>query len=259
MASPAVIPRMATFVLIHGAGSTSWYWHLVAPELRAEGHDVVAVDLPCDDDSAGLAAYTDTVVDAIGARNGMVLVAQSMAGFTAPLVCERVPVDLLVLLAAMVPAPGETGNDWWVNTGWAEARGAAGLADDDDEVTLFLHDVPPDLAAESAHHIGNQSGTPFEEPWPLAAWPDVATRFLLCRDDRFFPADFQRRVVRERLGITPDEMDGGHLPALARPKELAERLLAYQAEWESGRGPVSRRPTSTADLRRARTRSHHRS
>jgi hypothetical protein len=31
-----------------------------------------------------------------------------------------------------------------------------------------------------------------------------------------------RRVVRERLGITPDQMDGAHMPALARPKELAD-------------------------------------
>jgi hypothetical protein len=36
--------------------------------------------------------------------------------------------------------------------------------------------------------------------------------------------------VRERLGITPDEIDGGHLPALAHPQELAERLEAYRAE-----------------------------
>ena len=57
----------------------------------------------------------------------------------------------------------------------------------------------------------------------------MPTRFLLCRDDRFFPADFQRRVVRERLGIVPDEMGGGHLPALAHPRELADRLLAYAA------------------------------
>jgi hypothetical protein len=56
----------------------------------------------------------------------------------------------------------------------------------------------------------------------------VPTRFLLCRDDRFFPAEFMRRVVRERLGITPDEMDGGHLPALAHPQELVERLEVYR-------------------------------
>lgn len=60
------------------------------------------------------------------------------------------------------------------------------------------------------------------------AWPDVPTKFLLCRDDRFFPADFMRRVVRERLSITPDEIDGGHLVALSRPKELADRLEEYR-------------------------------
>ena len=76
----------------------------------------------------------------------------------------------------------------------------------------------------------HQSGTPFEKPWPLRAWPDVPTRFLLCRNDRFFPVEFMRRVVKERLGITPDEMDGGHLPALSRPKELVDRLEAYRAE-----------------------------
>jgi hypothetical protein len=56
----------------------------------------------------------------------------------------------------------------------------------------------------------------------------VSTRFLLCRDDRFFPATFQRRVVHERLGIVADEMVSGHLPALANPRELADRLLAYE-------------------------------
>ena len=97
---------------------------------------------------------------------------------------------------------------------------------------MFLHDVPVDVARESEHHVFAQSGTPFAAPWPLDAWPDVPTRFLLCRDDRFFPAEFQRRVVRERLGIEPDEMDGGHLPALSRPEELAQRLLRYLAEVE---------------------------
>ena len=49
---------MATYVLIHGAGgSDSWYWHLVAPRLRSLGHDVVAPDLPCDDEGAGWGQY----------------------------------------------------------------------------------------------------------------------------------------------------------------------------------------------------------
>ena len=32
------------------------------------------------------------------------------------------------------------------------------------------------------------------------------------------------------MGIVPDEIDGGHTPALSRPKELAERLEAYAAQ-----------------------------
>lgn len=227
---------MATYVLIHGAGSDSWYWHLVAPRLKVSGHDVVAPDLPCDDDRAGLAEYTDAVVDAIGDRKHLILVAQSLAGFTAPLVCERVQVDMLILLAAMVPAPGESPGRWWENTGHEQARRAAEeragrpVDAEFDPATVFLHDVPPEVLAGSEAHVKDQSGTPFELPWPLDGWPEVPTRFLLCRDDRFFPAEFQRRVVQARLGIVPDEMDGGHLPALARPDDLVARLEAYRLD-----------------------------
>ena len=204
---------MATYVLLHGAASDSWYWHRVAPELRARGHDVVAPDLPCDDDSAGLSEYADVVVHAIGDRTDLILVAQSMAGFTAPLVCDRVPTDLLVMVAAMVPAPGESPGDWWTNTGHAQARREQDERDGRptdgpfDVMTTFFHDVPPEVvSAAFARGDRDQSGTPFEKPWPLPAWPDVPTRFLLCRHDRFFPAKFMRRVVEQRLHITPDEI-----------------------------------------------------
>ena len=214
---------MATFVLIHGAGDSNWYWHLVEPELRARGHDVVAPNLPCEDDSAGISEYADAVVDTIGDRRELVLVAQSFAGYVAPLVCTRLPVELLVLLAGLVPAPGERPSDWWTNTGYEPVRGDWS----GDEVATFYHDVPPERAREALKHGRAQSDTPTREPWPLATWPDVPTRFLLCRDDRLLPAHFLRRVVRERLGIDADEIAGGHCVALSRPGELAERLDAY--------------------------------
>ena len=145
-----------------------------------------------------------------------------MGGFTAPLVADRVPVAMMVLVAAMTPTPGESPGEWWTNTGHAAlheaAFAAAGGGRRGRVPALFLHDVPADVIAEFAEaHLRNQSGTPFEKPWPLEAWPDVPTRFLLCRDDRFFPPEFQRRIVRDRLGFAPDEMDSGHLPALAHP------------------------------------------
>jgi len=224
---------MANYVLIHGAGSDAWYWHLVAPILRDGGHNVIASDLPCTDDSAGLDEYADVVVRDVGHRRDMVVVAQSMGAFTAPLLCDRLAVRKMILVAAMVPASGESPGEWWVNTGHESARRELDVRegrDPDagfDPFTTFLHDVPPDVAAASAAHVHPQSGTPFMKPWPLAAWPDVPTTVLLCRNDRFFPVAFMRRVVKERLGITPDDMGSGHLPALAHPRELAARLAAY--------------------------------
>ena len=150
-----------------------------------------------------------------------IVVAQSLGGFTAPLVCGRLPVDLMVLVAAMVPRPGQSPGDWWSNTGHR-------FPDPFDPQVVFVHDVPADVAAELPAHLREQSGTPFADPWPLRSWPDVPTRFLLCQDDRFFPAEFQRRVVLERLGFEPDEMPGGHLPALAQPDELVRRLESYR-------------------------------
>jgi pimeloyl-ACP methyl ester carboxylesterase len=213
---------VATFALIHGAGDVGWYWHLVDAELRGKGHDVVAPDLPCDDDRAGLSEYADTVLEAIGDRGDLVVVAQSAGAFTAPLVCDRTPVEQLVLVAGLIPVPGEAGRDWWTNTGYESP------AESYDMVATFYHDVPPELAAEALERSRAQSDTPSLEPWPLEAWPDVDTRFLLCRNDRLLPADFLRRVVRERLGFAPDEIESGHCPALSRPKELAERLDAYR-------------------------------
>jgi len=228
---------MATYVLIHGAAVDSWYWGPLAAELSDRGHDVIAPDLPCDDESAGLAEYMDTVLKAIGERTDLVVVAHSFGGFTGPLVCDRVSADLLVMLQAQVPRPGESPGQWWDNTGYGPAREEAarrrGVADgtEEDTLSLVLHDTPANLAAEFvAEHQRNQAPTPFGKPWPLDAWPNVPTRFLLSSDDRFFPPEFMRMMVAERLGSQPDEMPGDHCPMLGHPKELADRLEAYCAE-----------------------------
>jgi pimeloyl-ACP methyl ester carboxylesterase len=214
-----------TYVLIPGAGGSAWYWHRLVPILRARGHDVVAVDLPAADERAGLAEYAETVVRAIGRRDPSILVAQSLAGFTAPLVCERKPVALLVLLNAMIPTPGESAGEWWSHTGHTPP------GDDFDPISIFFHDLPPDVTAEALKRgAPAQSNTPFGQPWPLASWPDVPTRVLQARDDRLFDVDCQRRVASERLGIALEEMPGGHLVALSRPEELADRLENYRAQ-----------------------------
>ncbi|MYW03557.1 alpha/beta hydrolase, partial [Streptomyces sp. SID3343] len=168
----------------------------------------------------------------------VIVVGQSLGGFSASLAAARLPTALLVLVNAMIPRPGETAGEWWGNTDQDAALRAnnvrEGRAADAafDPLLYFLHDVSPSLVARTWAHQHGQSDAVFAKPWPLSAWPDVPTRVLVGTDDRFFPAGFQRRVARERLGITPDELPGGHLLALARPVELADRLEAYRAEIE---------------------------
>jgi pimeloyl-ACP methyl ester carboxylesterase len=221
---------MARYVLIPGAGGAAWYWHRLIPELQGRGHQVIAVDLPAGDDSAGLRQYADVVIDAAGPGGDLVVVAQSMGGLTAPLVCGRLQVSRLVLVNAMIPAPGETGGDWWTNTGQDHARREQDLREGRspdapfDPLVYFFHDVPEDITRQAMAGEPPQSGTPFAQPWPLTGWPDVPTVVLSSSQDRFFPVGFQIQTARERLGITPQTVPGGHLVALSRPKELAAAL-----------------------------------
>jgi pimeloyl-ACP methyl ester carboxylesterase len=229
-----------TYVFIPGAGGSGWSFSRVVVELEQRGHRAIAVDLPAGDDEAGFDAYAEAVVTAIGARPRPVLVALSLGGFTAPRVCARVPVELVVLLNAMIPRPGETAGAWWEATGHAGAYAEQAARDgrtvgDGDVIADFFHDVPPDITAEAmAQGELRQSMAVFDDPPLDTPWPDVPTRVLVGRDDRFFPAAFQRRIAQERLGIAADELPGGHLLALSRPRELADRLERYGNELPGG-------------------------
>jgi pimeloyl-ACP methyl ester carboxylesterase len=223
---------MAPFVLIPGAGGQDWYWHRVVAELRARRHEGVAVALPADDDGAGWTEYADAIVGAVGDRTGSILVAQSLAGFSAPIACERVPVELLVLLNAMIPLPGETGEAWWSNTGQRQAQveylATIGVTPEEahDDRVLYFHDVPADVVAEAERRgEPEQSWTPMDQTWPLDAWPRTPTRVLAGRDDRLFPAAFQARVAGDRPALEPATIPGGHLVALSDPRGLVDRLL----------------------------------
>jgi pimeloyl-ACP methyl ester carboxylesterase len=222
---------VSTFVLIPGAGGVAWYWHRVVPLLRAAGHDAVAVDLPGDDDQAGLPEYADLVIDAIGGRSDVVLVAQSLGGFTAPLVASRVGLRALVFVNAMVPAPGERPRDWWGATGAAAARKPAstetGHGGDFDPHFHFLHDVPADVVEASAPHQRPEAEAAFDSVCAFERWPDIPIRAAAGADDRFFPLEFQRRLVHDRLDLEVDVVPGGHLIALSQPAALVHYLSGH--------------------------------
>jgi pimeloyl-ACP methyl ester carboxylesterase len=236
-----------TFVLIPGAGIDPGVWQWTIAELEARGHQGLAPRLPLDDPDAGPTAHADAVIEAARQLRGPpVVVGQSLGAFAASLAAARIEVAELVLVAPMIPAPGETAGDWWAGVehdkaiapliqrlGSMDTWGPGELAE------VFLHDVPADIASAAERFNGIPGPGMFREPWPLSAWPEVPTRVLAPREDRLFPLEFQRRVVRERLGLPVEEMPGGHLPMLARPGELADRLATISGTGDRHSSPLS--------------------
>lgn len=215
---------MTTYVLIPGAGGDAWYWHLVVPLLEAAGHRAVAVDLPSDDPEAGLDAYVAAALDAAtDAEGDVIVVGQSLGGFTAPVVADRLGAAELVFVTAMIPQPGETAGEWWATSGFAELWGDQEM----DTMEHFLHDLPP-AVLRSVLERGDpeQTDRVMADTFPLPQLPDIPTRAIAATDDRFFPVGFMDRLIRERLGVEPEHVAAGHLPALANPVALSELLLS---------------------------------
>jgi pimeloyl-ACP methyl ester carboxylesterase len=221
---------MTSIALIPGAGGLGWYWHLVERDLRNRGYDAFAVDLAAGGQT-GLPAYADAVVDAIDGRTDVALVAQSMGAFTAPLVWQRVPTRLVVFVNAMIPQPGETPGEWWDNVGSEQARTAAAARDgysaELDLSTYFMHDIPEDLAEEMLQQAESQLDERFDDVCTFDAWPSASIHVVAGREDRFFPLELQQRIARERLGVEPLIVPGGHLAALSHPEELTAAIVGY--------------------------------
>ena len=222
---------MTSFILIPGAGGIAWYWHRLVPLLEAKGHEAIPVELPGDDPKAKLNDYADLVLAAIGDRSDVLLVAQSLAGFTAPLVCERTKINQLAFVNAMIPKPRERVGAWGEGTGSGPARTQAaregGYTEEFVEDVYFLHDVPADVMKEGAKHQRAQAEEIFADTCLFSAWPKIPIHVITGADDRMFPAEFQKRVARERLGVEVDVLRGGHLIALSNPEGLAAQLLSY--------------------------------
>ena len=222
------------YVLIPGAGGRAWYWHLLSRGLAGHGHRPIAVELPADDDAKGLPDYAQAVLDTVntvGIDDEVVLVAASLGAFTAPLVVGLLRPVAVVLVNPMIPKPGETPGAWWGNTGAVEARCARasrlGYSVDFDPGTYLFHDVPSEVLATATSKAA-QSQRPFRDPCTFTSWP-AATTVISGKDDRFFPREFQQRRARERLGVEPVVVPGGHLVALSHPSELTTAILTATA------------------------------
>ena len=220
-------------LLIHGAYTSPWHWHRLVPHLEEAGCTVVVPELPCDDPEAGIERYVETVeAELTGNEGEPVVVGSSFGAVTACVFASRHPVRALVTVCGMVPQAGRPISEELADITQPAFAGAID-ANSDGSTTfrpqaaceLVFHDSEPELAREAASRLRRQAGLPLTEPCPFDALPDVPRTGIVSGDDRLLRPEWLDRVVRERLGVNPHELDGDHTPMLSQPARLAELLL----------------------------------
>lgn len=223
---------MTTFGLIHGAHHGPAAWEFFIPELRARGHDAIAVDLPIEDPSAGIERYAEAVIDAIGDREDVVLVAHSLGGIVAPVVAARRPIRRIVFLAGVVPEPGRSVVEQQARRPSSKPRtridnGDGTFTQSIDEAEMrYYHDVEPARRRWALARLRRQALTAQRELSPLTEWPDVPCSYIVCADDQALEPAEERRMARELLKVEPIEFPSSHSPMLSRPTELADLVVS---------------------------------
>ena len=226
---------VTTFGLVPGAWHGAWAFERLVPRLRDLGHDAIAIDLPCDDPSAGFDAYVAVALRALEgvAPDDLVLVGHSLGAHTAVRVAIERPVRELVFVCGVIPPrEGERGPEPEME----EPHTFDGLAIDDagrmwwpdpaDAVAAMYADCDPDDAAWAAARLQRQSRTPHERLGEVLAWPEAPMRSIVCTDDRVVRAEWGRWAARERLDGAPvHELPGGHSPFVSRAADLADLLV----------------------------------
>src|SRR6201991_4967953 len=171
-----------TFVLIPGAGTDPRVFGTTIAALRELGHEGIAPPLPLDDADATPSDHATAVIAALPEPPPapLVVVGQSLGAYAATIAAARLQPDRLILLAPMIPAPGESAGDWWRGTDHAAAIGPLierhGTPSEWDEEAMgevFSHDVDEATLAAGAESDGAPAPGLFAEPLPLDAWPDV--------------------------------------------------------------------------------------
>jgi len=235
------------YVLVHGAAHGAWCWEDVAKHLAANGHRVVALDLPghgqraAEVRRASIATYTDAIVDAM-AREGVsrgIVVGHSMGGLVIPKVAERVPARVahLVFLAAIVVPDGGSLVGTNMTPPARESLRAMASGRSDGAILFpaetawlrWMGDLPRDVAAAALARLTPQPLRPIVEPVPMGAFyaTSVARTYVRClRDAAVTPAKAAEYAAR--LGVTPIDLDCAHDAMLSKPAEVA-RILDHIA------------------------------
>jgi pimeloyl-ACP methyl ester carboxylesterase len=224
---------MADFVFVHGAWGTPAELAPAAEPLRAAGHRVDIVDLPCTDPAATLTDYRDTVLATTGDREDVILVGHSFGGASIGLVHERRPELPLVYVTALALAPGESLLDVFAGGAanpddpFAPFEGLVidtgdGLCELDLEIMASV--MPEDQRAEYLEALRRtqrrQGVAALAEGWPGSKVPSGRIWYVVATNDTLILPQVQRSMAG-RLGATVLEVATDHEMFIEAPVELA--------------------------------------
>ncbi|MSP97699.1 MAG: alpha/beta fold hydrolase [Betaproteobacteria bacterium] len=240
---PGQQPR--NFILVHGAWHGAWCWDKVIPLLRADGHQVQAIDLPghgsdvANAAGATLDSYVQRVVQAVDAAlSPVVLVGHSMGGIAITGAAQARPdkVATAVFLAAFLPRSGaamlETSRSP-ENESSLVGRSMVMAADkrtvtirpDALRETFYADCSEVDIAWASAR-VGPQALRPLGEKvvWTPERFGRVRRVYIHTLRDRALAPQAQNRIITETGFQRVITMDTSHSPFLSQPQELARHL-----------------------------------
>ena len=216
---------MTSIVLVHGAWHGSWCWARVAERLEARGHSVTAVDLH----RGTLAADTRVVQDVIDSADDHAVVCGHSYGGSVITGLAPARIKHAVYLAAPVPdipstATSRTASvaptaDW---IGYDHDGGSCVvLAERAGDV--FYHDCDAEIAEAATRQLVPQRTAVFADSPATALWKHVPASYIVCAEDRIFPAQAQRQVAAARC-LSVETVPTSHSPFLSRPDLLARIL-----------------------------------
>jgi len=222
---------MSLFCLVHGSTQNAACWDLLIPKLERRGHDVVRMNLPTDEPEASAARYAEVIAASIPLDcDDAIVVAHSASGLFLPLVPQRRLVRRLVFLAAVIPQIGKSLRDQvnedknMFNPEWL---GKDPTKDDELARKFLFHDCSPEMTSWALSTMNLMfARQAILEICPLSIWPAVSSSYILSLDDKAIQPEWSRRAARERLGVDPIELPGGHCPYVSRPSDLADVLSA---------------------------------
>ncbi len=225
---------MAEFILIHGGGHGAWCWEPLEPELARLGHVTHAVDMPVDRPDTYIDDYARTVIDAVAgkAAEDAYLVGHSMGGLIAPRVAAERPHARIIFLCAGFAHTSEAeqtenysvlNGDLYTRYQEADAQGRTRMPAER-AIAAYYQDVPRPLAEWAAGKIRPQWVNAHMTAKPIAPYADRVAGIIDCADDRILQPEAHAKLARDRFGVDPVMLPGGHSPFLSRPADLAQVL-----------------------------------